>query len=46
LPPLCEVEQRYILHVLDRTHHNKTKAAKVLGIDRRTLHRKLKCLPV
>ena len=42
LPPLSDVERRYIRHVLQRTEGNKTRAAEVLGIDRRTLHRKLK----
>ena len=39
---LEEVERRYILRVLDATGGNKLKAAEVLGIDRSTLHRKLK----
>ena len=40
--PLAEVERRYILRVLEATHGNKLKAAEILGIDRSTLHRKLK----
>jgi len=40
--PLDEVERRYILRVLEATHGNKLKAADILGIDRSTLHRKLK----
>jgi DNA-binding NtrC family response regulator len=40
--PLDEVERRYILRVLEFTHGNKLKAAEILGIDRSTLHRKLK----
>ena len=40
--PLDEVERRYILRVLESTHGNKLKAADILGIDRSTLHRKLK----
>ena len=40
--PLEEVERRYILRVLEATGGNKLKAAEVLGIDRSTLHRKLK----
>ena len=40
--PLDEVERRYILRVLESTHGNKLKAAEILGIDRSTLHRKLK----
>ena len=39
---LDEVERRHILHVLEKTGGNKLKAAEILGIDRSTLHRKLK----
>lgn len=38
---LAEHEQRYVERVLDATGGNKTQAAKVLGLDRRTLYRKL-----
>lgn len=41
LVPLDEVERRYILHVLKTVAGNKAAAARVLGIDRRTLYRKL-----
>ncbi len=41
LPPLGEVERRYILHVLEATGNNRTKAARILGLDRKTLYRKL-----
>jgi len=41
LIPLAEVEQRYIQHVLEKTGDNKALAARVLGIDRKTLYRKL-----
>ncbi len=39
LPNLDELEKRYLLHVLEKTNGNRTKAAEVLGIDRRTLYR-------
>ncbi len=39
---LQEVERRHILNVLEKTGGNKLKAAEMLGIDRSTLHRKLK----
>lgn len=41
LPPLREVERRYILHALKRLDGNKRKTAGVLGIGRRTLYRRL-----
>ncbi len=41
LVPLEEVERRYILRVLEAVGGNKTKAAEVLGLDRKTLYRKL-----
>jgi two-component system response regulator HydG len=40
--PMTEVEQRYISRVLSTVGGNKTHAAKILGIERRTLYRKLK----
>jgi two-component system response regulator HydG len=36
-----EVERRYILRVLEQLDGNKTAAAEALGLDRRTLYRKL-----
>ena len=39
LPTLAELERRYLLHVLDAVGGNRTRAAQVLGIDRRTLYR-------
>jgi len=36
-----EVERRYILRVLEATAGNKTLAAQILGMDRKTLYRKL-----
>ena len=41
LVPIQEVERRYILHVLKTVGGNKTLAARVLGLDRKTLYRKL-----
>ncbi len=41
LPPLDEIEKRYLVHVLSRVEGNRTRAAEVLGIDRRTLYRML-----
>jgi DNA-binding NtrC family response regulator len=39
LPTLDELERRYVLHVLEQVKGNRTRAAEVLGIDRRTLYR-------
>lgn len=39
---LAEVEAEYILSVLESVDGNKTKAAKILGIDRKTLREKVK----
>ncbi|MCO5165947.1 MAG: sigma-54 dependent transcriptional regulator [Planctomycetes bacterium] len=41
LPTLEEMERRYVHHVLDLTRGNKTLAARVLGLDRKSLYRKL-----
>jgi DNA-binding NtrC family response regulator len=40
--PLAEVHRIYIDKVLAATGGNKVQAARILGIDRRTLHRRLK----
>ena len=40
--PLEEVEKNYILKVLDQVKWNRSLAAKLLGIDRKTLRDKLK----
>ena len=40
--PLGEVERKAILHALEVTDNNISRAAQALGIDRSTLHRKLK----
>ena len=39
--PLHEIEQEYIKKILDKTGGNKYQAAQALGIDRKTLYRKL-----
>jgi DNA-binding NtrC family response regulator len=39
LPTLEELERRYLLHVLDAARGNRTRAAEILGVDRRTLYR-------
>ena len=39
MPPLRDVERRYIEHVLREVGGNKEKAARILGINRRTLYR-------
>jgi len=39
LVSLDELERRYLLHVLQATGGNRTRAAEILGIDRRTLYR-------
>ncbi len=41
LAPLEQVERRYILQVMEAVGGNKTLAAQVLGIGRKTLYRKL-----
>jgi DNA-binding NtrC family response regulator len=38
-PSLAELERRYAREVLRETGGNKTRAAEVLGIDRKTLYR-------
>ncbi len=39
LPTIDEFERRYLLHVLEATGGNRTRAAEILGINRRTLYR-------
>ncbi|MEM9454450.1 MAG: sigma-54 dependent transcriptional regulator [Myxococcota bacterium] len=41
LVPMEEVERRYILRVVETVGGNKTMASKILGLDRKTLYRKL-----
>ncbi len=40
--PLAEIEKRHIMRVLASTGGNKTRAARILGIDTKTLYNKLK----
>ena len=42
LLPLEEIERRYIAHVVDACGGNQTQAARILGLDRKTIYRKLK----
>jgi DNA-binding NtrC family response regulator len=39
LPSLDELERRYLVHVLEAVGGNRTRAAEVMGIDRRTFYR-------
>lgn len=39
LPTLDELERRYLVYVLEAVKGNRTRAAEILGIDRRTLYR-------
>src|SRR2546423_4316824 len=39
LPPLDELERRYLLYVLEVAGGNRTRAAEILRVDRRTLYR-------
>jgi DNA-binding NtrC family response regulator len=39
--PLTELERAYILEILRITGGNKSRAAQILGLDRKTLYRKL-----
>jgi two-component system response regulator HydG len=41
LAPLEEVERRYILRVMEAVRGNKSTAARILGLDRTTLYRRL-----
>jgi two-component system, NtrC family, response regulator AtoC len=42
LVPLSDIEARYVKRVLTHTHGNKQAAARLLGIDRKTLTRMIK----
>jgi transcriptional regulator of acetoin/glycerol metabolism len=39
LPTIDDIERRYLLRVLEATGGNRTRAAEILGINRRTLYR-------
>ncbi len=39
LPTLAELERRYLVYVLETMSGNRSRAAEVMGIDRRTLYR-------
>lgn len=41
LVPLAEIERRHILGVIDRIGGNRSRAAQILGVDRKTLYRRL-----
>ena len=41
LGPMEDVEKRYVLHVLKSVGGNRSRAARILGFDRKTLYRKL-----
>ena len=42
IQPLAEIEQQALIYALEVTNNNITQAARALGINRTTLHRKLK----
>ncbi|MAG92738.1 MAG: hypothetical protein CMJ48_03160 [Planctomycetaceae bacterium] len=42
MPPLAEIERRYMLHVLENVDGNVSEAARVLGVARNTLKSRLK----
>ena len=39
MPSLEEIERRYLLHVLEVTGGNRSRAAEIIGISRRTIYR-------
>jgi hypothetical protein len=41
LPTLAQHEKQYILRVMEHAEHNRTLAARILGIGRKTFYRKL-----
>lgn len=44
-PTLSEIERRYAREILRATGGNKTRAAEILGIDRKTLYRLIGAVP-
>ncbi len=42
LVPMEEIQRRYIRHVLEAVNGNQSQAARILGLDRKTIYRKLK----
>jgi two-component system response regulator HydG len=46
LAPMSEIERGYVLRVLDAVGGNKSKAAQILGFDRKTLYAKLRAYGV
>ncbi len=42
LPSLEDISRKLIKEALDRTHGNRTLAARMIGVSRQTLHRRLK----
>lgn len=44
--PLEDVERQYILRVVEACNFNKSKAARILGIGRKTLYRRLESFGV
>jgi len=42
LVPLAEIERRHVDHVLTATGWNKTRAARILGVDIKTLNKKIR----
>ena len=46
LAPLSAIEEQYIQHVVGVVGGNRSLAAKILGLDRKTLYRKLKQINV